>query len=194
MQDAASTNPSIFVRLRDHASDTRELAWEEFDSKYRPMIQAFTRRLGMSAQDSDDVVQDVLLGFFSRSPTFVYDPGKGRFRYYLRSCVRHAIVKRLERRVASLDSLPQLADDLALDHVWNDVWESESLRQAIEAVRVEIGPGKTFLAFERFVMFEEPADVVAAKVGLHINSVYRAKDQVLQLLHQKLRALRLDLD
>lgn len=195
MQPTETTNPSIFVRLREDGSETRELAWEQFDARYRPMMVAFARKCGLGEHDADDVAQEVMFGFFVRSPTFVYDPAKGRFRHYLKTCTRHAILKRFGSPTSSLDQAPNLADKLTIDQTWNDIWEREALRQAIDAVRVELGPDHTsFKAFERFVMFEEPAQVVATHFEIHLNSVYRARDQILQLLHRKLNELKLDLD
>ena len=40
-------------------------------------------------------MQDVLLGFFLKSPTFIYDPAKGRFRGYLKVCTYRALRKRI---------------------------------------------------------------------------------------------------
>src|SRR4051812_29101208 len=75
----SATNPTIFLRLKESDSAPREIAWNEFSARYAPVIGGFARRLGARPQDIDDVVQDVLMGFFVKSPTFVYDPSKGRF-------------------------------------------------------------------------------------------------------------------
>jgi hypothetical protein len=53
-----------------------------------------------------------------------------------------------------------------------------------------MGGSKTFQAFEHYVVFDQPADGVAEKLGIHLNSVYRAKEQVTKLLQEKLAALR----
>ena len=88
------TNPSIFLRLRGGATTARELAWHEFHECYAPVIAAFARELGAKAHQVDELVQDVLVGFYARSPTFVYDPAKGRFRSYLRTCTCHVVRRR----------------------------------------------------------------------------------------------------
>jgi DNA-directed RNA polymerase specialized sigma24 family protein len=145
----------------------------------------------MSNADAEEVGQEVMVGFFSRSPTFVYDPSRGRFRHYLRTCTRHAVQKRYQKKP---DSIDHHLDDLQTEQVWEDVWQTESLRLAIECLRAEMMPSDTFLAFEQLVMFEQSAQQVSTSLGIHLNSVYRARDQVLQKLQVKLRALRLDLD
>jgi len=189
---STGTNPTIFLRLNAADPKPRELAWNEFHARYAPIIAAFARRLGASATDVDDVVQDVLVGFYARSPTFVYDPSQGRFRGYLKVCACRALHKRVGKnaqfRGQSLDQVNP--EEISVEQAWTDVWEKERLRQALAELRESMSEGKTFAAFEQYVIQGEPADAVAAKLGLHVNSVYRAKEQVTGMLQQKLDANR----
>ena len=187
-----STNPTIFLRLRQSDPQPREMAWDQFSARYAPIIAAFARRLGARPQDVDDVVQDVLMGFFLKSPTFVYDPAKGKFRSYLKVCTYRALHKRLGA-AARINNQPLDAVDpeaVAVDQVWNDVWEQQQLRRALDEVRETMGPTKTFRAFELYVVFDQPAQTVADRLEMHINSVYRAKEQVTRLLQEKVAAMR----
>jgi RNA polymerase sigma-70 factor (ECF subfamily) len=188
----ASTNPSIFLRLRASDSQPREVAWDEFSSRYVPIIASFARRLGGKPQDVDDIIQDVLLGFFLRSPTFVYDPSKGRFRRYLKICTYHALRKRLGSTVRLLGKRLDEIDpeSVAVETVWNDAWEQQLLSRAIDEIRRDSGHTRAFSAFERHVIQDESADAVAKDLGLHVKSVYRAKDQFTRLLKARLTALR----
>lgn len=68
---AGDTNPSIFLRLNRTDTSVRELAWNEFHIRYAGVIAASARQLGTLAGEVDDVVQDVLIGFYAASPTFV---------------------------------------------------------------------------------------------------------------------------
>jgi RNA polymerase sigma factor (sigma-70 family) len=190
----SSTNPSIFLRLQASDAEPRQIAWEEFSSRYSPVITAFARRLGARPQDVEDVVQDVLMGFFLKSPTFIYEPSKGRFRSYLKVCTYRALRKRLGHEVrlhgVPLDDLA--ADAVAVDQVWSDVWEQQQLRIALDEVRAAMGATKAFRAFEMYVVFDQPAQAVADKLDMHLNSVYRAKEQITRLLQEKLAATRND--
>jgi RNA polymerase sigma factor (sigma-70 family) len=191
MQANVATNPSIFLRLKQSDPAPREFAWEEFHGRYAPIIAAFAQRLGARQPDVDDVVQDVLLGFFSRSPTFVYDPAKGRFRGYLKVCTYRAVHTHLDKKAhdrgISLDLLDPSA--LAIEQVWNDVWEQQQLARAIEQVRAKMGQTKTFQAFEQYVGLNQPAQAVADRLGIHITTVYKAKEQVTQLLRDAVREM-----
>jgi len=194
MAENPLTNPTIFLRLRQSDAQPRELAWGEFHARYAPIIAGFARRLGARHPDIDDIVQDVMLGFFSKAPTFIYDPAKGRFRGYLKVCTYRAAARRLGKDAALRGrTLEQIdPEELAINQIWDDVWEQQLLRLALEDIRKSMGHTKTFQAFESYVIFDQPAQAVADKLQLHLNSVYRAKEQVTKLLHEKLRVLRED--
>lgn len=186
--EGPATNPTIFLRLNQVDDRPREMAWEEFQRRYAPMIAQFAFRLGMRGTENDDVVQDVMLGFFSKSPTFIYDPAKGRFRGYLKTCTYNAVNRRRQAmyKANKLEGDSSKLDDLGIDHLWEDIWEAELLKQALIDIRTEMGNTKTFAAFEQYVMFEKPAEAVAETLKLHLNSVYRAKEQIVRALQQRL--------
>ena len=95
---AYTTRASIFLRLQADGSLDRELGWQEFTEKYARVIAGFARNAGLRAQDADDVLQDVLLGFFRVSDQFDYDPERGRFRGYLKRVTLNAIRARHRRK------------------------------------------------------------------------------------------------
>ena len=42
---------------------TNDETWREFDARYRPIIVAFARRVGLGETDAADVAQETLLRF-----------------------------------------------------------------------------------------------------------------------------------
>jgi RNA polymerase sigma factor (sigma-70 family) len=185
-----TTRPSIFVRLRHADTAPREFAWTEFRQRYAPVIAGFARNLGARPQDVDDVIQDVLVGFFAKSPTFLYDPAKGRFRGYLKTCTWRALNKRLGKalkfKASPLEEVDP--DSLDVEQAWNDVWEQEQLRTVLDETREQYSHANTFRAFERYVILAKPAEEVARELGMHVNSVYRAKEQITEVLREKMQA------
>ena len=187
-----ATHASIFLRLNADDPQPREMAWLEFHQRYAPIIAGFARNLGAKAQDVDDVIQDVLLGFYGQSPTFVYDPARGRFRGYLKVCTYRALKRRMGRN-ARFSGVP--LDDVdpespIVEQAWNDVWDRELAHRALEEMRREIGLSRRFMAFEQHVMQDVPADQVARELGMHLNSVYRAKQQVSEQLKTRVDRMR----
>src|SRR5207237_6950905 len=85
----------------------------------------------------DDIVQDVLLGFYSASGTFQYDPSKGRFRSFLKTCTFRALVKRSKQNARWSGKPLDDADgnSVEVQTAWEDTWEQELLRRALKATR-----------------------------------------------------------
>jgi len=194
MSNSLTTNPSIFLRLKQSDAAPREFAWEEFHARYAPIIAAFAGRFGAKKQDVDDVVQDVMIGFFAKSPTFLYDASKGRFRGYLKVCTYRALGHHLGKQ-ARFNGVPIDHIDpeaISVEHAWNEIWEQELFQRAMQQLRAQMGDTKTFQAFERYVAFNQPAETVAAELDLHLTSVYRAKREVTELLRQRIQALTAD--
>jgi len=190
-----ATRASVFLRLKETDAAPRELAWQAFHDRYAPMVHGYARRKGATPQQAEDIVQDVMLGFFSASPRFAYDPAVGRFRGYLRVCVHRALKKiRDAQHGATSSSGPSidelnLADDKAENpadlRLWDDLWERQQLNRILAEVREHYrskGKIETFVAFERNVLFNEPASKVAADLNLNVASVHMAKVRVTQRL------------
>jgi len=195
--DLASASPfvtraSIFDRLQSRDTAQRDLAWGDFRTKYAPIIAGFAVKLGATRQDIDDIIQDVMLGFFNVSDEFSYSPTQGRFRGFLKVCTiraaRRLAGKNLKYQGIALDNLPP--EDVAIEQVWNDVWEQELLAQALAAVRAEIGGSIAFRAFEQYVLLERPAETVAAELETSVNNVHQAKTRVTRQLRETLQRLR----
>ena len=184
-----TTRPSIFVRLNAADTAPRELAWRHFYERYGPIIQGYARRRGASRQQADEVVQDVVTGFFAASPRFVYDPSRGRFRAYLRTCAMHAL-DRLRGALPPAQDVP-VEDVQIIDardgELWDRLWQQQVLRRAMELVREHYtrnGKLETFLAFEQNVVFGRAAPDVAKELNLNVNSVHAAKSRVMQKLRE----------
>lgn len=191
-----TTRASVFLRLKETDPAPRELAWQAFHDRYAPMIASYARRKGATPQQAEDIVQDVMLGFFSASPRFVYNPAVGRFRGYLRVCVHRALkrIRDAQRSpTTSASSMPidelDVADEKAIDPadagLWDDLWERQQLNRILAEVREHYrrkGKVETFLAFERNVLFNEPAPKVAEDLGISVPSVHMAKLRVTRRL------------
>lgn len=185
--DPYATRETLFLRLRKDGPGC-EIAWREFHDRYSPIIAAFARKMGVKDQDASDVIQDVLLGFFSASPKFVYDPSKGRFRGYLKTCTWRIMRDRSGQHLNFHGRCLSDVDpnDLGVDQVWNDVWETEKLERALDIVRERYlshsERSKTFQAFEMYVLLERPAEAVAAELAISVDSVHQAKGRISKAL------------
>lgn len=188
------TRATLLLRLKSDGP-SREVAWEEFCRLYSPIIARFARARGVQADHVDELVQDVVAGFFAAQPRFQYDPSKGRFREYLMACVSNAVRTRLRREQ---DRPHRLAPDHGLEAGeavdWDAAWRSAALEAAVCRLREHYGDNPTFQAFEAVVLRGQPADSVAQALGLSRESVYQAKSRLLAKLRVELDSVEHSLD
>ena len=190
--DPLPTRSTIFLRLNSDDTGTRQIAWSDFRDIYSPIIAGFAHKLGVKAQDRDDIVQDVMLGFFSQAPKFVYDPAKGRFRGYLKVCTFRAMQRlvggKTRFREVPLDRVDP--EQVEVEQVWNDIWEEQLLQRALDATRSEFADdGDVFRAFELVAIKGQSLAEVAHSLGVSERTVYRSRARVRASLKRRLANL-----
>jgi RNA polymerase sigma factor (sigma-70 family) len=188
--DQYATHASIFLRLRDARDDIRELGWEEFRRRYAPVVVGFARKAGLAPHDAEDVLQEVILGFFRVAPQFEYDPARGRFRSYLKSATLNVIRQRARRKTVDTvgDGWLQEQGEEA-ESAWEDEWAAQILARALEEARSHFDR-TTMEAFELYAQRGVPADVVAERLGISVDSVHQAKSRVLKCVREIAERLR----
>ncbi len=182
-RDTLATRQTLFLRLNAETPG-REIAWRDFYGRYAPIISGFARKIGVDSHDVPDIIQDVMLGFFAVSPRFVYDPARGRFRGYLKTCVWRACQAHVGTRLR-FDGRPIEQIDPAepnIEATWNEVWDTEKLQRALEVVRTRYlarsDKARTFRAFEMYALLDSSAEDVAKELGISVASVHQAKTRV----------------
>lgn len=188
------TRASLLERIRSDSSTNRELAWHEFRSRYAPVIAGFAKKCGATPQDIDDIIQDVMTSLLTAGDRFVYDPSKGRFRGWLKTCTVRAAIRRagknLRFRGVPLDELPQA--ELAVEAEWNDIWEQQLVARGLAALREECGGSTAFRAFEQYVLLDRDAAIVAAELETSVNNVHQAKSRMTARLREVVQRLRVE--
>lgn len=186
-----ATRATLLIRLNQTGPE-REVAWSAFHDLYAPVISGFARRMGARGDEVEDLVQEVLKAFFCVTPEFTYDPAKGRFRGYLKTCVWHKLSELRRRRRPELLGAREV-DDIAVDAVWDDVWETEKLGRALAVVRerysINAERQRTFRAFEMCALLERPVEQVAAELGLSAQSVRAARSRVSKAVREAFEGL-----
>lgn len=172
-----------------HESGNRS-AWEEFDRRYRPILIAFLRRMGLNESDSADVAQESLTCFLQDYRLHKYDREQGRLRSWLIGIARCRLLdlrraqgrRREYRGESAIESLPDGEDADA-------VWEAEQRRfifeQAVDTLRESSRfTPQTISAFERVVLRHEPVETVSADLGLTPQEIYNAKNRIVTRLRE----------
>lgn len=187
-----ATRASIFIRLQADGSMDRELGWQEFTEKYARVIAGFARNAGLRAQDADDVLQDVLLGFFRVSDQFEYDPAKGRFRGYLKRVTLNAIRARHRRKRPSTfikDDYDPPAEMPDVDAAWDRQWTEQLLQRAMTEVRSSV-EDRTWKAFELYGVRGVPVEQVSQELEMTPASIRHAKMRLVKQVREIVDRLR----
>jgi len=182
------TTSSMLDGLLDPAN---EAVWRQFDERYRPILFACARRLGLSREDAADAAQDALVRFLTAFRAGSYDRTRGRLSSWLAGIARHAMLdvqhRRSSRREArGLSAIDGLTDDEAMaaaEAAWNAECEREILCQALRRLRAETRTeARTLQAFEMLALQGLTPAVVAETLGVTLHDVYQAKHRCLALL------------
>jgi RNA polymerase sigma factor (sigma-70 family) len=191
-KDPYRTRNSVLLRLRADGSMDREMGWNEFARIYGPVIAGFARNAGVPPQEIDDVLQDVMLGFFRQAQSFEYDPARGRFRGYLKTVTLNSIRDRHRRKrpkVGLPEHFDPSSEDERLHATWDHEWTQHLLHRAMEKVKSTVQPN-TLEAFERYGVRGEPADSVARALGMSEASIRHAKMRIMHQLRDEVQRMR----
>jgi RNA polymerase sigma-70 factor (ECF subfamily) len=189
------TSLSLLDRSRDNLGDG---SWERLVDVYSPLLRAWLARYGVQPADADDLVQEILLTVARELPKFEHSGRTGAFRNWLRAILTHRLRdfwrSRRNRAAAAggsswAEQLDQLADEKSdASREWDAQHDRHVMARLLEQVRPRFEP-RTWEAFHRQVIDGERADVVAAALGLSLNSVYVARSRVLSTLRREAAGL-----
>lgn len=191
-QDSSlKTSPSLLGRLRDSPDD--QSAWTEFVRRYQPRLLAWCRRWGLQDSDAQEVAKNVMLRLASKLRVLSYDPSLS-FRGWLHTIARHAWSDFVtDRRKQAVEGDPsdvlesaQAREDL--EQRLAEVFDLELLEEATSRVKARVEE-KTWEAFRRMAMLEEPAAVVSAALSMPIASVFKARSNIQKMLQEEIASL-----
>jgi RNA polymerase sigma factor (sigma-70 family) len=163
--------------------------WAAVDARYRPVIAALARRLGLRDSDADEVAQQTLMEFVRAYGEGRYERSKGRLSSWILGIAHHTAqrMQRTRRQHAhGAGGMSEVPDESALRSIWVDERDRTILSQAMAILRSEsASEDRTVLAFELVAMRGVPAAEAAAQCGMSTEQVYVAKSRTIK----RLRAL-----
>lgn len=182
MDAALSVTTTVF--LEGLLDPNNEQIWLAFDGRYRPIIIAVARRLGLRPDDAEDVAQQTLLLVVRDYRAGRYVRGRGRLRSWILAIARHRIadVRRQQckdgplRGDSALGSIPD-------DHDLESIWDAEQERAILELAMTELQQSskvepRTLRAFELVARGGATPEFVAAECGMTVSEVYRVKNRM----------------
>ena len=181
-----TTRLSILGRIMDGD----QIGWQEFYDMYKPLIYLRGSDRGLTAEEREDLLQNVMVSIFKSEIVLKFDSERGRFRTFLKTIIdRRAfdILRRRRPEDCNLDTLEeqgvflQSSDFDKLERRWDTAWRKHSLNQALPEVQKQVNE-VTYRAFERIVLEGKDPKKVAEELGISTASAYMAKHRVLARL------------
>lgn len=183
-----TTRPSLLLRIRDPNDGA---AWRLFDSIYRPLLIRFATGRGLSAADAEEIAQQCLAEVNQRIGSFEYDPGKGRFKGWLRTMAENRVrnwVRDRRRHVAAEDLSEMPARDGTPADEFDRLWMQEHLWFCLGELRAEVGE-KSYQAFHAYVIEQRPAEDVCGELGLSPGNLYTIKWRLTERVAARMKEL-----
>ncbi|MEM9015820.1 MAG: sigma-70 family RNA polymerase sigma factor [Verrucomicrobiota bacterium] len=180
------TNASLLVQLRDPGN---QRAWETFVTRYGPLVYGFGLRRGVSVDEADDFLQEVMLRVSRSIVRFDYDPEIGTFRSWLFQTSRHVLMNRnraMGRRpglsggtsiLRAAEEALSTREEARLRDEWDREYQRQVFAQAAERVRSEVEP-ESWDAFWRTAVMEEVPAEVATDLGVAVGTLYTRRSRV----------------
>ena len=191
---APTTRASLLVRVRSRGD---EGAWREFHALYGPLLYRYARLCGLVRTDAEEVRDRCLAILVQQMPDFDYQPGKGRFKAWLRRIVTNKVVDLLRKaRERQADSAVMAevdnGDPTPLE-VWERNWRTEHLKYCVEQLRTRY-KAENVRAFEMLLFEGASVEQVCDELGLGRDGVYKAKSRILQAVREMMAQFDAELE
>ncbi|MBN9121688.1 MAG: sigma-70 family RNA polymerase sigma factor [Planctomycetes bacterium] len=177
------TPQSLLNRLAADPHDP--VAWGRLDQLYTPFLRGLLSRF-VPAQEVDDVFQEVHVIVLRKIGEFAHNTNPGAFRRWLRTIVafkvrEHRRRRRVERPDDQLDALED--DSSAISRLIDREHDEHVFRVLCAAARGAF-PDR-WNVFREYAIDGAPANEVAARNGVSVGAVYKAKSDILAWLRRE---------
>ena len=199
--DEPRTSATLLGQLADSRN---EEAWRLFLDRYKPLIEGWCVRWGLSRDQAEEVTATVLLKLAKAMKSFRYDAEQGSFRGWLKTVVHHAVedlrraiirspgdrgtgdshVQEMLQQIEAPESIDNLVQELdtQMEH------DRQLARQAQVLVQQRVEP-HTWKAFWLTAIENRPGAEVAAELGMMVTAVHMAKCRVSKMLREEVAQL-----
>jgi len=155
------------------------VAVDEFVTRYRSPLLRYISKWGFSAEDSEDILQEIFLQLFGNKGIVNVDKAKGRFRNYLIGIAQNVIKNELTRRNAkkrgggrqpvALEKLGPLPTLVNHEDFFEQAWMENILSQTLSVLREENPRQHDILRLRS--QEELSYKAIGAKFGLSVTKV-----------------------
>jgi RNA polymerase sigma-70 factor (ECF subfamily) len=191
------TTTQLLESLKDPSN---EGSWRLLDERYRPVLAAFARKLGLSEDDAAEVAQLTLTQFAADYQGGRYDRTRGRLSSWMIGIARNRVADRgralqKQRLQRGESAFSDLADDRTITEAWETARQRVIFERALDVLRTDSRMGeRTIRAFELCAIRNTPAETAAQECGMTVAEVYVAKNRAIKKLREIVTQLTQEFD
>ncbi len=166
---------------------------QAFVDRYRPPLLRFAECRGFSAQDSEDLVQEVFLRLFAKDLLVAADRSRGRFRSYLLAIAQNVMREEWRRRstlvrggasppvpLSAVPEIPAVEPDPEFDTIWSE----HLLQRALDRLLVENPRQHRVLSlrFRRDLSYRQIASEMSRTLPQVKVDLHRARQRLVRII------------
>lgn len=190
-----NTRKTLINRIRD--VDDNE-SWEEFAAIYRRYIYAVVRRMNVSQEDTNDILQQVLIKLWEKLPSYSAKEGQ-RFRSWLNVITKNCVIDFIRSQTARVRRHEAAGKDEALTYLQTirvpeieeialREWEVFITNKALENIQTHF-TGKAMTVFQ-MKMKGVTVEDIAQQCGIKPKTVYELNARVVERLTAEVKNLK----
>lgn len=187
-----TTSKSLLLRLSDRSQLTRGDAWTKFTQLYTPLIFYWARKMGLSASDAADLVQEVMAIVLQKIGDFHYDSSRS-FRGWLRTVTLNQYRQQLRKEKlntvdASASFLAAQPDLNQAEQTWDQEYARTLMANAMNMIKPDFSP-QVWAALEILMKSGRSVAEVAAEQNIRPTTLYSARIRLMRRLKEQLEGL-----
>ena len=189
MSGFPNTPVELLTRIASDASGENETVWAELISLYQPAMREFLRKRAISADEIEDIMQDVFVRLVEILENGKYDRRRGRFRAYLSTLLLHELIGHVRKGRARMEHrrVP-LAEDSALvepearrevEKTWVAECHAAIVKHILENTALA---GSSKRIFKELEESGDTCEAVAKRLGVSAASVRQVKSRISRMV------------
>lgn len=167
-----TTRSSFLERLRSND----ENSWKEFHTRYMNMIRYTGTKRGLSEEECQDLMIEVMVIFWNKMNEFIYDRNKGHFRSYLCKIADFVSLKfmRSGNKKPPVQTLEVSEYPGDIDVGYMEEWQNFLLEKALEELKKSVDT-TTFQVFYMLVFQEKDVKEVSYVTRKSASCIYNIR-------------------
>jgi RNA polymerase sigma-70 factor (ECF subfamily) len=197
--DPNITRATLIQRVKNQHD---EASWDDFVKTYKNYAYAIIRRMNISEQDADDLLQQVMVTIWKKLPQTDVDQIR-RFRSWLATVTRNLVTDFIRKRTREAERMEKAGKEEILsylhsirlpdlDYIAEKEWKLHLTNLALKNIEPFFS-GKAIEVF-RLSLQGIPSKDIAQQLNLSESSIYRLKIRVKERLIVEIERLRTELE